>query len=114
MDFGSAFDQLVKVEPIDSNEVAALMTKVMASAERIQHTRTLLTKVSFARKFKLRLFPPRSPRAPLKSRHVPSSLPIVAHWKRYSSETAMPPLLPPSARQRSKSSSRVPSHLRMR
>ena len=46
MDFGSAFDQLVKVEPIDSNEVAGLMAKVMASGERIQHTRALLTKVT--------------------------------------------------------------------
>ena len=39
MDYASCFDQLVKVEPIDSNELEKLMLKLIEDASRREHAK---------------------------------------------------------------------------
>ena len=39
MDYASRFDQLVKVEPIDSNELEKLMLKLIEDTNRREHAK---------------------------------------------------------------------------
>jgi len=46
MDYASRFDQLVKVEPIDSNELEKLMLKLIEDTNRREHAKTVLSRVT--------------------------------------------------------------------
>ena len=48
MDYASRFDQLVKVEPIDSNELEKLMLKLIEDTNRREHAKVNLWKVELS------------------------------------------------------------------